>query len=89
MPWVRGNRNILTMTPLLLTQREAAKALAISERTLYALRKGGLIRAVRIGIGGWRYSVEELQRFIRESEGCRDGVNFERQRERGEADSVR
>lgn len=88
MPRLRRDGNILAMTPLLLTQREAAKVLSISERTLYTLRTSGLIRGVRIGISGWRYSVEELQRFIRESEGCGDGVNIERQ-QRGEADSVR
>lgn len=84
---MRGDGHILTMTPLLLTQREAAKALSISERTLYTLRKGGLIRAVRIGIGGWRYSIAELERFIRERE-QENGVDIERQ-QRGEADSVR
>jgi excisionase family DNA binding protein len=66
------------MEPLLLTQREAAKMLSISERTLFSLRRGGLIKAVRIGIGGWRYSISELQRFIEERE-RESGINQQRQ----------
>ena len=66
--------------PLLVNQRDAAKLLSISERTLFSLRVSGRIKAVRIGInGGWRYSIEELQRFIRESENEgseKDGVDI-------------
>ncbi len=50
--------------PLLLTSREAAQALSISERTLYTLRRSGALRAVSIGLAGVRYSVDELRRFI-------------------------
>lgn len=57
------------MEKLLVSHREASKLLSISERTLFSLRTSGRIKAVRIGMnGGWRYSIEELQRFIRESE---------------------
>jgi excisionase family DNA binding protein len=35
--------------PLLLTAREAAAALAISERTLWQLTKDGAVRCVRLG----------------------------------------
>lgn len=88
MPWMWGDRNILT--PLLLTQREAAKVLSISERTLYTLRKAGLIRGVRIGLGSWRYSIAELERFIQkmESECVENGVDIERP-QRGEENPIR
>lgn len=49
---------------LLLTGREAAKALSICERTLYTLTKSGEIPAVRIG-RCVRYSVAELQEWVR------------------------
>lgn len=48
---------------LMVTQQEAARMLSISERTLYALRKSGRVRAVRLTSGGLRYSVAELRRF--------------------------
>ena len=50
-------------TPFLLTSREAANALAISERTLFSLRKAGEIVAVQIG-KSVRFSETELRRFI-------------------------
>ena len=37
------------LSPLLLTTRQAAKALGVSERLLYDLRDGGEIRCVRHG----------------------------------------
>ncbi len=49
---------------LLLTPREAAKALSVSEKTLYRLTKAGAIPRVRIG-AAVRYSVEDLQAWIR------------------------
>jgi dissimilatory sulfite reductase (desulfoviridin) alpha/beta subunit len=71
------------MERLLVSQKEAAKLLSISERSLFTLRTSGRIKAVRIGMnGGWRYSIEELRRFIRasENEGSekKDGVNIGR-----------
>lgn len=50
-------------TPFLLTSREAANALAISERTLFSLRRSGQIIAVQIG-KCVRFSEPELKRFI-------------------------
>lgn len=35
--------------PLLVNEREAARALSLSVRTLYALRKGGHLPFVRVG----------------------------------------
>jgi len=49
--------------PLLLTPPEAAKALGISERTLFDLTKEGKLLAVRIR-RLVRYSWAELQAFI-------------------------
>ena len=51
------------LRPLLLSPREAAKALSICERTLFSLTKAGEIRAVRIG-RCVRYSLDELQAWI-------------------------
>ena len=55
---------------LLLSPREAAKVLCISERTLWTLTKPGLIGCFRIGAVK-RYSIREIERFI-ESQTERD-----------------
>ena len=58
--------NTTTLTPLphqLVTPREAAKVLQISEKTLYTLTKRGDISATRIG-KSVRYSQAELARFV-------------------------
>ena len=56
---------------LLLSAREAAEALAISERTLWSLTKRGEVRCVRIG-RSVRYSPDDLADFIaRSKEGGR------------------
>jgi excisionase family DNA binding protein len=49
---------------LLLTPPEAARALAISQRTLWGLTKAGEIRCVRIN--GWtvRYYPQDLKAWI-------------------------
>ena len=60
-----GNRPM--MEPLLLTPRDAAKALSVCERTLYGLTvpRGDIpvIRAGRLV----RYSVEDLKTWIKKS----------------------
>ena len=48
---------------MLLTAREAAKAIAISERFLYTLTQRGEIRAVRMG-RTVRYDPADLRRWI-------------------------
>ena len=53
--------------PLLMRSREAAKSLAISEAHLSRLTRTGKIPHVRVG-QCLRYSVEALQKWIRESE---------------------
>ena len=45
---------------LLLSTREAAKRLSISERTLFALTKSGQLPCVRLGMAK-RYSVESIK----------------------------
>ena len=51
------------MEPLLLTPRDATKALSICDRTLYALTKAGELPVVRIG-RAVRYNVQDLKDFI-------------------------
>jgi excisionase family DNA binding protein len=48
---------------LLLTAREAAKMLSISERSLWSLTKSGQIAVVKIG-SSKRYSIHDIERFI-------------------------
>jgi len=57
---------IKTMEPLLLTPREAAKALSISERTLFDLKKNGELPVILIG-RSVRYSVNDLKAWIKKS----------------------
>jgi len=52
------------ITPLLLTARQAARWLTISERTLYARTADGSIPVVRIGNRGIRYDPADLRRWI-------------------------
>ncbi len=53
--------------PLLLSAREAAKRLSISERTLYTLSKTGQLPYVRVG-SAKRFSVETIAKWIQLSE---------------------
>jgi excisionase family DNA binding protein len=48
---------------LLLSPREAAKALSVCEKTLYTLTRRGEIPAVRFG-RSVRYSLEDLRTWI-------------------------
>jgi excisionase family DNA binding protein len=56
-------RNERTVEPLLLTVRQAAKVLSISERTLWSLTARGEIPAVRFG-RSVRYDPADLRRWI-------------------------
>lgn len=51
-------------TTLLLTAREAARALAVSERTLWQLTSDGQLPAARLGKRSVRYSLSDLREFI-------------------------
>lgn len=53
------------LSPKLLTCRETAQTLRISERTLYTLTKRGELVCVRVIGGAKRYAIEELDRFIK------------------------
>jgi hypothetical protein len=53
---------------LLLDGRAAAKALSISERTLFNLRKAGEVAWVQIG-RAIRYPVAELKAYIERKKG--------------------
>lgn len=69
--------SLLTPAPtpaqkLLLTPREAAKALSICEKTLWSLSKRGELPAVRIG-RAVRYDVADLQVFIDRQKGAGRG----------------
>ena len=50
--------------PVLVTAREAAKMLAVSERTLWTLADSGALPRVPIGPRGYRYDVADLRAWI-------------------------
>ena len=52
--------------PLLLSPRQASRALAISERTLFTLTKAGAVPHIRIG-KLVRYSVDGLRKYIEQA----------------------
>jgi len=52
------------LQPLLVSSAQAARLLAVSERTLFSLRKAGTIPAVQVG-RAVRYSVAELEAWIK------------------------
>ncbi len=54
------------MDPLLLSPRQASRALAISERTLFTLTKSGVVPHIRIG-KLVRYSVDALREYIEQA----------------------
>lgn len=51
--------------PILITEKEAARLLGVSDRTIWQLRKDGRLRGVKIG-AAVRYARSELDRFISE-----------------------
>lgn len=52
--------------PLLLSPRQASRALAISERTLWSLTKSGAVPHIRIG-KLVRYPVDGLKKYIEQA----------------------
>lgn len=64
----RPSPSSATTPKLLLTPREAAKALSVCEKTLWTLTKRGELQAVRIG-RAVRYDVTGLQAFINQRKG--------------------
>lgn len=64
MPGSYGVSDVTTAaTVLLLTSPEAAKALAVSPRTLWSLTQSGAIPCVRIG-RAVRYSPDDLRAWV-------------------------
>ena len=62
-------RKLKLLTPkILLTPREAAQALSISERFLRDLERGGQIKARRMNTSV-RYDVKELERWAEQTRG--------------------
>lgn len=53
--------------PVLLTVKDVADALKVSQCTIYRLLKERQLPAFRIG-GDWRFNREDLARWIRQSE---------------------
>jgi len=51
---------------LLLSPKEAAQALAISERTLWQMTRDGEIESIKVGKRSVRYPVSALERWIAE-----------------------
>lgn len=60
--------NKQTIEPMLLTPRQAARALNISERTLWQRTKDGVIPAIKLG-HLVRYSPDDLRDWIRQASG--------------------
>lgn len=54
---------------LLLSARDAARLLAVSERTLYTLTREGRIQSVKIGARCVRYDRRDLEAFVEECKG--------------------
>jgi excisionase family DNA binding protein len=52
-----------SLTPLLVSAREASRLLCLSQRSLYTLTKRGELPAVRIG-RAVRYAVTDLRAWI-------------------------
>jgi hypothetical protein len=50
-----------------LTEQEAAAAIGISQRSLFSLRKSGLVRFVKLG-ATIRYTPEAIKDFLRANE---------------------
>jgi excisionase family DNA binding protein len=57
-------------TPLLLTAKDAAKTLAVSEKTLYTLTRENRVKIVRIGLRCVRYDLRDLEAFILSCKGA-------------------
>lgn len=66
--------NTLENARLLLTLREAAEQLAVSDRVLWQLAKNRVIPSVRVGPRGLRFSRDSLQKWIVEQENNSAGV---------------
>lgn len=75
--------------PLLVTKREAARMLGVSERTFWQLRHDGLIPTIHIGRKFIRFSVEDLREFIATHRRRRNGLPPVATESAGEAEGPR
>ena len=66
-PGTSGGGEVVT-SPQLLTPRDAARTLAISERTLWTMTRRGDVRRVRFG-RAVRYDVADLQAMVERAKG--------------------
>jgi len=66
--------------PLLLTEREAAKMMAISASQLAKMRYRGEIKSVHLGHRCVRYTVEEIQAAISRATKSHSEIREERRR---------
>ena len=62
-----------TPEPLLVSPRQAARLLSVSERTLFTWTKAGQVPCVKLG-RLVRYSVDSLKEFIAEAEKVVDKI---------------
>lgn len=66
----QNTRTKIQTPQLLLSAREAAKALSVCEKTLWSMTKRGELPVVRIG-RSVRYSIDDLKNWIqKKSENC-------------------
>ena len=52
-----------TIPPMLISEREAARLLGVSPRTVFTLRQGGRLPCVHIG-ASVRYDIVDIRAFI-------------------------
>ncbi len=60
----------------ILTVKEVAEYLQVTERTLYRLAQGGKIPAFKVG-NSWRFRREDLDQWIRDQTAGRRGAGDE------------
>jgi excisionase family DNA binding protein len=73
---VFAEREERIIEPMLLTARQAAKVLCISERTLWGLTKSGDIPAVRFGGRNVRYDPRDLDAWIQSAKNSRKALGI-------------
>jgi len=61
-----------TMSETILTIKEVADYLKVTERTLYRLAQEGKIPAFKVG-GSWRFRREDLDRWIQDQTNAAEG----------------
>lgn len=62
-------RNTMIGEPMLLRPKDAARRLALSERTLWAMTRAGLLPCVRVG-KSVRYCPADLAEWVQKAKGA-------------------